>query len=280
MGPPAEMGGVNLPPAWDITTGSTGIVVAVIDTGSLPAHPDLAGRFMGGYDFISDSQVGNDGNGRDADPSDPGDWITAAESGNPQGTFAGCPIGSSTFHGSHVAGTIGAASGNGSGVAGINWVSKILPLRVLGKCGGYTSDIADAIVVRGRFGSGSPCQPQYGARAQRVWAAMGLRPDAAEFDQCCARCQCRRRVVAGNSGADASQTPRKLQRRHHGRRHRTCGDARATRVGALVEIWHPAVPTVECAVHSQQRRHVPNKGYNCVLYQGTNMATPFPASPR
>ncbi len=141
--PPAEMGGVNLPPAWDLTTGSAGIVVAVIDTGILPAHPDLAGRLVAGYDFIHDSLVANDGTARDADPTDPGDWITAAESAS--GYFAGCQSHISTWHGTHVAGTIGAASNNGTGVAGINWVSKILPLRVLGKCGGYTSDIIDAI---------------------------------------------------------------------------------------------------------------------------------------
>jgi serine protease len=143
LGPPGEMGGVNLPPAWNITTGSASIVAAVIDTGSLPGHPDLAGRFAGGYDFIGDALVANDGNGRDADPSDPGDWITAAE--NLAGYFQGCPARNSTFHGTHVAGTIGAASDNATGVAGVNWVSRILPLRVLGKCGGYTSDIADAI---------------------------------------------------------------------------------------------------------------------------------------
>ena len=143
MSPPAEMGGVNLPPAWDVTTGAAGIVVAVIDTGSLPLHPDLAGRYIGGYDFISDAQIANDGGGRDSDPSDPGDWITPAE--NASGYFYQCGTSSSSFHGAHVAGTIGAATGNGTGVAGINWVSKILPARVLGKCGGFLSDIADAI---------------------------------------------------------------------------------------------------------------------------------------
>ena len=138
--PPSEMGGVNLPPAWDITTGSASVVAAVIDTGSLPSHPDLAGRYVGGYDFMSDPVFANDGNGRDSDPSDPGDWVTSAE-----GSLYGCAPHNSTFHGSHVAGTIGAASNNATGVAGVNWVSKILPVRVLGKCGGFGSDIADGI---------------------------------------------------------------------------------------------------------------------------------------
>ena len=123
------LGGINLPAAWDITTGSASIVVAVIDTGIRP-HVDLAGRTVPGYDFIGDTTVSNDGDGRDADPSDPGDY--------------GCGRGSS-WHGTHVAGTVGAASNNGSGVAGVNWVSKILPARVLGVCGGYISDIADAV---------------------------------------------------------------------------------------------------------------------------------------
>ena len=143
-GLPAEPGGANLPGAWDITTGSASVVAAVIDTGILSAHPDLVGRYVGGYDFISDARVGNDGDGRDSDPSDPGDWVSSSENGVGQ-FFQGCPATGSTFHGSHVAGTIGAATNNGMGVAGINWVSKILPLRALGKCGGFTSDIADAI---------------------------------------------------------------------------------------------------------------------------------------
>ncbi len=134
--------GANLPAAWDITIGSPSIVAAVVDTGILN-HADLAGRTVPGYDFIGDTAISNDGNGRDNNPSDPGDWVTSAESSS--GALAGCPVSNSSWHGTHVAGTIGANSNNGVGVAGINWQSKILPVRVLGKCGGYTSDIADGI---------------------------------------------------------------------------------------------------------------------------------------
>lgn len=130
--------GLNLPSAWDITTGLSTTVVAVIDTGILP-HTDLAGRTVAGYDFITDTFVANDGNGRDNNPADPGDWIVANECG---GTHSAQD---SSWHGTHVAGTIGAASNNGVGVTGVNWNAKILPVRVLGKCGGYTSDIVDGM---------------------------------------------------------------------------------------------------------------------------------------
>ena len=135
-------GGPNLPAAWDITTGTSDVVVAVIDTG-ITNHADLAGQTVPGYDFINDSLVGNDGNTRDADPSDPGDWVTATE--NAAGFFAGCGVSDSSWHGTHVAGTIAAASNNGIGVAGIASGVKVLPVRVLGKCGGYTSDIVDGM---------------------------------------------------------------------------------------------------------------------------------------
>lgn len=134
--------GINAPAAWDLTTGSSNIVVAVVDTG-ITNHADLSGRTVAGYDFIADSLIANDGGGRDSNPSDPGDWITAAE--NASGYFQGCGTSDSSWHGTHVSGTIGAASNNGSGVAGINWVSKIQPIRVLGKCGGYMSDIIDGM---------------------------------------------------------------------------------------------------------------------------------------
>ena len=115
--------------AWAITTGSEEIRVAVLDTG-ITAHSELDNRRVAGYDFIGNLGTANDGNGRDADPSDPGDP---------------CGGDSSSWHGTHVAGTIGAEAGNGVGITGLNWVSKIQPVRVLGVCGGYTSDIADAI---------------------------------------------------------------------------------------------------------------------------------------
>lgn len=141
--PASSSYGINLPNAWDITTGSSSVVVAVIDTGIRFNHPDLSGRTVPGYDFVSDDQVSNDGNGRDSDPSDPGDWVTNAESQS--GYFQGCDPTPSSWHGSHVAGIIGAASNNGIGMAGINWSAKLLPVRVLGKCGGMTSDIIDGM---------------------------------------------------------------------------------------------------------------------------------------
>jgi serine protease len=131
-------GGINMPAAWDKSTG-TGIKVAVIDTGYRP-HADLSGQFLQGYDFISDATVGNDGNGRDSDASDPGDWVAAGECGT------GSPAENSSWHGTHVSGTIAALTNNATGVAGIAYGAKIVPARVLGKCGGYTSDIADAII--------------------------------------------------------------------------------------------------------------------------------------
>lgn len=140
--------GINLPAAWDITTGSANVVVAVIDTG-VRNHVDLAGRLLPGYDFISDPFNANDGNGRDNNADDPGDWLTLNEA-----LFGPCPgdPDNSSWHGTHVAGTIAANSNNGSGVAGVNWQAKILPVRVLGKCGGFISDIADGI----RWSAGLP----------------------------------------------------------------------------------------------------------------------------
>ncbi|MGW5131296.1 S8 family peptidase [Streptomyces sp. NPDC004135] len=129
--------GMNVPAAWDTTTGS-GVTVAVIDTGYV-AHSDLAANIVGGYDFISDTAVSVDGNGRDSNPADPGDWYNAGECG------AGVPASTSSWHGTHVAGTIAAATHNGKGIAGIAYGAKISPVRVLGKCGGYDSDIIDAI---------------------------------------------------------------------------------------------------------------------------------------
>jgi serine protease len=131
-------GGMNVPGAWDKTTGS-GVTVAVIDTGYAP-HTDLAANVVSGYDFISSSADARDNNGRDNNAKDEGDWnATAGECG------AGSPAGNSSWHGTHVAGTIAATANNTKGVAGIAYNAKIQPVRVLGKCGGSSADIADAI---------------------------------------------------------------------------------------------------------------------------------------
>jgi serine protease len=105
---------MNLPAAWDISKGSANVVVAVIDTGILTSHPDFAGRLLPGYDFVSDPAIAADGDGQDNDPTDSG------------------PASKTLYHGTHVAGTIGAASNNGVGVAGVDWNAKILPVRALG----------------------------------------------------------------------------------------------------------------------------------------------------
>ena len=129
---------INVRPAWDKSTG-TGVVVAVIDTG-ITNHPDLNANILPGYDFISDAAMARDGGGRDNNANDEGDWYAANECG------AGYPASNSSWHGTHVAGTIAAVTNNAVGVAGTAYNAKIVPVRVLGKCGGYTSDIADAIV--------------------------------------------------------------------------------------------------------------------------------------
>ncbi|MEU3448460.1 S8 family serine peptidase [Streptomyces thermolilacinus] len=146
-------GGMNVPGAWDKTTGS-GVTVAVIDTG-YAAHSDLAANTIPGYDFISSSADARDGNGRDSDAKDEGDWnATDGECGT------GSRASNSSWHGTHVAGTIGAVTNNAKGIAGIAYGAKVQHVRVLGKCGGSSSDIADAITwASGGTVPGVPANP-------------------------------------------------------------------------------------------------------------------------
>ncbi|PVV06787.1 MAG: hypothetical protein B6D77_15120 [gamma proteobacterium symbiont of Ctena orbiculata] len=139
---------INLPQAWDITTGDTDVIVAVIDTGVLLTHPEMSGQLTAGYDFISDAESAGDGDGIDSDPNDEGDALQ-------DGT-------SSSFHGTHVAGTVAARSNNSQGAAGVAWESRIMPIRVLGKDGGNSLDLAEGIRYAAGLSNASgttPAQP-------------------------------------------------------------------------------------------------------------------------
>jgi serine protease len=144
QGDAATPAAVNAQGAWDFTTGDPNLVIADLDTGVRFDHPDLlaaanSGRLLPGYDFISDPGIANDGDGRDADASDPGDWINSTDTATTQ--FKSCKVDISSWHGTRTAGILGALTNNLRGVAGMTWQGKILPVRVLGKCGGYDSDI-------------------------------------------------------------------------------------------------------------------------------------------
>ena len=189
-------GGINLEPAWDITRGS-GVVVGVIDTGIVP-HSEFAGQLVPGYDFIGDLDTAVDGDGRDADPNDPGDWSAAGECG----FFAE----DSSWHGTHVAGTIAALTDNGAGVAGVAPSAKILPIRALGKCGGFLSDIADAITWgSGGTVSGAPANANPAEVLNLSLGGSGACSVALQtaIDAAVAR-GTTVVVAAGNSGGDAA----------------------------------------------------------------------------
>lgn len=145
--------GINVPPAWTRVKGSPTVVTAVLDTGYRP-HPDLVGNLLPGYNFISNINTSNNGQTRSGDATDPGDWVTQQELDDASGPYYHCASepSSSSWHGTRVMGVIGATANNGIGIAGVSWLGRILPVRVLGKCGGVTSDIADAM----RWAAGIP----------------------------------------------------------------------------------------------------------------------------
>jgi serine protease len=188
---------LNIEAAWAVTAGSPDVVVAVVDTGVRYEHPDLlevavGGSLLAGYDMTSDPAVANDGDGRDADASDPGDWVTQAELTQPGSPLFRCTSSPerSSWHGTQVSGLIAASTHNGIGMASVAPGVHVLPVRVLGKCGGYDSDIIagmrwaaglsvpgvpanphPARVVNLSLGGGGVCSPPYQQAVDEITAA-------------------------------------------------------------------------------------------------------------
>ena len=192
------VGGVNAPSAWDLQIGSADVVVAVIDTG-ITTHPDLAGRFLPGYNFISDPATAGNGVGRSSDPTDLGDATSDNECG------PGIPGEPSFFHGTFVSGLIAADTDNGIGVSGLDWNAKVLPLRTLGKCGGTFDDILDAMLwAIGAPVAGVPPNPNPARVINLSLGGVGSCPQAFQEAINVALAQGTVVVVsAGNDSADA-----------------------------------------------------------------------------
>ena len=201
-------GGIGLPLAWDQIKGHPDVAVAVVDTGILPDHPDITGspNLLPGYDMITDPKTANDGDARDSDPTDPGDAVEADE------CSSGDPASPSSWHGTHVAGTVGVGgTDNSIGVAGVNWSAKVMAVRVLGKCGGTTVDINDGL--RWAAGLDVPGVPKNMNPARVINMSLGTPPGVPCDDDPATQSAIRDAVeagaivvvAAGNDAVDASQ---------------------------------------------------------------------------
>lgn len=181
---------INLPLAWDLTQGSDQVIVAVVDTGALLEHPDLKGQLIAGYDFVRDPDRARDGDGIDPDPNDSGDL-----------GFGG----SSSFHGTHVAGTIAAHSNNGDGVAGVAWLARVMPVRALGVDGGTTYDVIQAIRYAAGLSNDSNTTPP--RRADIINLSLGSNSSSQTEQNTIDQARNAGVIIIAAAGNDASSNP-------------------------------------------------------------------------
>lgn len=265
---------INLPQAWDTERGQTNpVTVAVIDTGQLLQHPDFdPGRILPGFDMISDPNNARDGNGRDNNPEDSGDLIEPTQS---------------SYHGTHVAGTILARSDNNLGVAGVSWGARLLPVRVLGVQGGSLVDITDgmlwaaalpvegapsnpnkAAIINMSLGGARPCSqvPLYQEVINRINAAGVIIVAAAGNDaQNVANfvpASCSGVITVGATGPSGGRAP-------------------YSNFGTRIDVMAPG-GNVSVNLNGIQNgggvlsplKSDPNNQFNYVFYHGTSMAAP------
>lgn len=269
--------GMKATTAWDVATG-TGIRVAVLDTG-ITSHSDLDANVIAGYDFVSNSTNARDGNGRDSNPLDQGDWSAANE------CYSGSPAGNSSWHGTHVAGTVGAVTNNASGVAGVAFNARIIPVRVLAKCGGSLSDIADAIT----WASGGTVSgvPNIAAAAHVINMSLGGSGSCSTTYQNAINGAVGRGtavvVAAGNSNVNASNaTPANCSNvitvASTGR---TGGKAYYSNFGAVVDLAAPggdvSTGTANGVLSTLNSGTTTPGSASYAFYQGTSMAAPHVA---
>jgi serine protease len=268
--------GINAPAAWDISTGGP-VTVAVVDTGILP-HPDLINKTLPGYDMISDPEIALDGDGRDADAFDSGDWIEGPQCGSEDPIWE-----ASSWHGSHVAGVIGAQANNGQGIAGVSWGARILPLRVLGRCGGEFTDVADGVLwAAGVPVAGAPVNPYPAKVINMSLGGKGSCPRAMQQAVDAALLKGAVVVVAaGNSNRDtAGYAPANCGGVITVASHTLTGDkAYYSNYGPVVELSAPggefwSYEGVLSTISDGPRTAL---SYTYAEYQGTSMAAPHVA---
>ena len=182
---------INLPKAWQRTTGNASVVVAVVDTGILAGHPDLAGRLLAGHDFITSPSSSGDGDGWDADPRDMG-------TDDPK---------SSAHHGTHVAGVLAARTNNGVGMAGVDWKARVLPVRALGVKDGNGTDGDVVAAIKWAAGIQIPGAPINPNPARVINLSFGARVNGKSPTAAIQAAQARGAIVVaavGNSNQDAA----------------------------------------------------------------------------
>jgi serine protease len=265
---------IKLDLAWGVTQGSANVTVAIIDTGMILSHPDFAGRLVAGngFDFISDPARARDGDGLDADPTDAGD-----RNGG----------GSSTFHGTHVGGTVGATTNNTKGVAGVDWNCKLVAVRVLGVQGGTLQDIAEGV----RYAAGlSNASGTTRTRVDVINMSLGGPGNAAVLENACNAAADAGALVVCAAGNDGTATP------HFPASYDKCLSVGSTRFdqqrapysnfASTVDIWAPGGDTSV----DQNDDGFPDGVLSCLaddssgsvqlgygFLQGTSMASPHVA---